>query len=78
MSNESGFYLLPAVVKTYAPCGETPILPVYQTRDHLSVMSGIRGLSSNWTESRVKPSSCYERGPWGRLVEILRRIAQRP
>ena len=39
--DESGFYLLPAVVKTYAPCGQTPILRVFQTRDHLSVMSGI-------------------------------------
>jgi transposase len=39
--DESGFYLLPGLVRTYAPCGQTPILrPVY-TRDHLSVMSGI-------------------------------------
>jgi transposase len=29
------------VVRTYAPCGETPVLKVFQTRDHLSVMSGI-------------------------------------
>jgi len=39
--DESGFYLLPAVVRTYAPRGETPILRAYQTRNHLSVMSGI-------------------------------------
>jgi transposase len=39
--DESGFYLLPAIVKTYAPRGDTPVLRVYQTRDHLSVMSGI-------------------------------------
>jgi transposase len=39
--DESGFYLLPAVVRTYAPCGETPVLKVFQTKDHLSVMSGI-------------------------------------
>jgi transposase len=39
--DESGFYLLPAAVRTYAPRGETPILRVFQTRDHLSVMSGI-------------------------------------
>lgn len=39
--DESGFYLLPARVRTYAPQGQTPILRVFQTRDHLSVMSGI-------------------------------------
>src|SRR5690349_8359484 len=39
--DESGFYLLPAAIRSYAPCGQTPILRVFQTRDHLSVMSGI-------------------------------------
>jgi transposase len=39
--DESGFYLLPAAVRTYAPRGKTPILRVFQTHDHLSVMSGI-------------------------------------
>ncbi|MBV6390838.1 MAG: IS630 family transposase ISDge17 [Anaerolineales bacterium] len=39
--DESGFYLLPAILKTYAPRGQTPILNVFQTRDHLSVMSGV-------------------------------------
>jgi transposase len=39
--DESGFYLLPAVVRTYAPRGQTPILRVPLSRDHLSVISGI-------------------------------------
>ena len=39
--DESGFYLLPAAIRTYAPRGKTPVLKVFQTRDHLSVMSGI-------------------------------------
>ncbi|HZS05501.1 MAG TPA: transposase [Blastocatellia bacterium] len=39
--DESGCYLLPAAVRTYAPRGHTPVLRVFQTRDHLSVMSGI-------------------------------------
>jgi hypothetical protein len=39
--DESGFYLLPGRVKTYAPEGHTPILRVRQTRDHLSVMGGV-------------------------------------
>ena len=36
-----GFYLLPTVVRTYAPVGKTPILHERLSRDHLSVMSGI-------------------------------------
>ncbi len=39
--DEAGFYLLPARVRTYAPRGKTPIWRVFETRDHLSVMSAI-------------------------------------
>ncbi len=39
--DESGFYLLPGVVRTYAPCAQTPVLRPVHTRDHVSVMSGI-------------------------------------
>ena len=39
--DESGFYLLPGVVRTYAPKGLTPIVKEWQTRDHLSVMAGL-------------------------------------
>jgi transposase len=39
--DESGFYLLPGLVKTYAPKGHTPIVREWQTRDHLSVMGGV-------------------------------------
>jgi transposase len=39
--DQSGFYLLPTVVRTYAPVGKTPILREHLTRDHLSAMSGI-------------------------------------
>ena len=39
--DESGFYLLPGVVKTYSPEGLTPVLREKQTRDHLSVMGGL-------------------------------------
>ncbi len=39
--DESGFYLLPGRVRTYAPEGHTPILHEFQTRDHLSVMGGV-------------------------------------
>ena len=39
--DQSGFYLLPAVVRTYAPIGQTPVLHEELSRDHLSAMSGI-------------------------------------
>jgi transposase len=39
--DEAGFYLLPAVVRTYAPCGETPILWETLTHDHLAVIGGV-------------------------------------
>ncbi len=39
--DESGFYLLPGLVRTDAPCGQTPLLRSVGTRDHVSVMRGI-------------------------------------
>jgi transposase len=39
--DESGFYPLPSVVRTYAPVGHTPILREWGTRDHLSAISAI-------------------------------------
>jgi transposase len=39
--DEAGFYLLPAIVKTYAPRGQTPILKVPLSWDHLSVICAI-------------------------------------
>lgn len=39
--DEAGFYLLPMAVRTWAPRGQTPVLRVKLTRDHLSAISGI-------------------------------------
>jgi transposase len=39
--DESGFYPLPGVVRTYAPVGQTPIVREWWTRDHLSAISAI-------------------------------------
>ena len=39
--DQSGFYLLPMVVRTYAPVGDILILKENLTRDHLSAMSAI-------------------------------------
>jgi hypothetical protein len=47
--DEAGFYLLPGVVRTYAPCGDPPVLRVFHTRDHLSAISGITRLGQLYT-----------------------------
>jgi hypothetical protein len=39
--DESGFYPLPSVVRTYAPVGQTPIVEEWWTREHLSAISAI-------------------------------------
>ena len=40
-ADESGFYLLPGTVRTYAPEAQTPVIRNRLTRDHLSVMGGM-------------------------------------
>lgn len=50
--DESGFYLLPAVARTYAPEGHPPVLHEWQTRDHLSVMGGATSTGRFYTLAR--------------------------
>jgi transposase len=50
--DESGFYLLPGLVKTYAPEGLTPVLREKQTRDHLSVMGAMTPAGRVYTLAR--------------------------
>jgi transposase len=50
--DEAGFYLLPAVVRTYSPRGQTPLIPEWQTRDHLSVMGGVTPAGKVYTLAR--------------------------
>jgi transposase len=52
--DESGFYLLPGLVKTYAPEGCTPVIREKQTRDHLSVMGGMTPEGKVYTLVRQK------------------------
>ncbi|MBV8268965.1 MAG: IS630 family transposase, partial [Planctomycetaceae bacterium] len=53
--DESGFYLLPGVVKTSAPKGQTPVVDEWQTRDHLSVMGGVT--VEGKVDSLVRPTA---------------------
>ncbi|WP_261339219.1 transposase [Singulisphaera acidiphila] len=46
---ESGFYLLPGLVRTYSPEGLTPVLREKVTRDHLSVMGGLTPMGKVYT-----------------------------
>ncbi len=39
--DESAFYLLPFVSRTYAPSGQTPVLKAPCSYDHLSAISAI-------------------------------------
>jgi transposase len=50
--DEAGFYLLPSVVKTYAPEARTPVLRARLTRDHLSVMGGMTPAGRVYTLAR--------------------------
>jgi transposase len=52
--DESGFYLLPGITKTYSLCGKTPMMKSVATRDHLSVMSGITPVGQLYTLVRAE------------------------
>jgi transposase len=55
--DESGIYLLPGVVRTYGPKGQTPIIGEKQTRDHLSVMAGVTPAGKLYTLVRQESLS---------------------
>jgi transposase len=50
--DESGFYLLPGLVRTYAPEAHTPVIRQKQTRDHLSVVGGMTPEGKVYTLAR--------------------------
>ena len=53
--DEWGFYLLPSRVRTYGLKGRTPVVPEWQTHDHLSVMGGLTPDGRVLTWVRRKP-----------------------
>jgi transposase len=53
--DESGFYLLPSVVKTYGLKAHTPVVDEWQTHDHLSIMAGLTTAGRVYTLVRQKP-----------------------
>lgn len=73
--DESGFYLLPGMVKTYAPEGLTPVLREKQTRDHLSVMGGMTPEGRVYT--LVRPESLNGLHSIEFLLHLLRVAGER-
>ncbi len=72
--DESGFYLLPGLVRTYAPQAQTPVIRGKQTRNHLSVMGGMTPQGEVYTLVRRKPLN----GLHGiELLEHLRAVTGR-
>jgi hypothetical protein len=65
---ESGFYLLPGVVRTYGLKGYTPVVKQWQRRDHLSVMGGLT------TTGQVDPLVRQEALTGLEVVEFLTQL----
>ena len=68
--DESGFYLLPEVVKTYAPKASRPVLKEWQTRDHLSVMGAVTPEGNVY--SMVRQASLNGLDTIGFVIHLLR------
>jgi transposase len=75
LEDESGFYLLPGVVKTYAPEGLTPVLREKQTRDHLSVMGAMTPEGRVYT--LIRPESLNGQHAIEFLLHLLRVAGER-
>jgi transposase len=73
--DEAGFYLLPSVVKTYAPRALTPVLRVKLTRDHLSVMGGMTPAGRIYTLARQASLNGMHRVEF--LVHLMRVAGER-
>ena len=71
--DEAGFYLLPMAVRTWAPRGQTPVLRVKLTRDHLSAISGIT--LDGRLFMQVRPASYDAEAVVGFLRVLLRKIS---
>jgi len=70
--DEAGFYLLPMAVATWAPIGQTPVLRVKLTRDHLSAISAVTEDGRLFLQ--VRPDSYDGQAVVGFLRVLLRKI----
>jgi transposase len=58
--DEAAFYLLPGVVRTWAPGGQRPALRCVASHDHVSMMSGITPHGQLYTLTRDYPLTSWE------------------
>jgi hypothetical protein len=73
--DESGFYPLPSVVRTYAPIGQSPIIREWWTRDHLSATSAISPGGKLY--SHCQEGALHSEGVIAFLEHLLREIPGR-
>ena len=73
--DEAGFYLLPSVVKTYAPRAQTPVPRAKLTRDHLSVMGGMTPAGKLYTLARQESLNGSHTVEF--LVHLMRMASER-
>jgi hypothetical protein len=73
--DESGFYLLPGIVRTYGPKGQTPVIDKVLTRDHLSVMAGMTPDGKLFTV--VRPESLSSVQTVAFLEHVLRHAGRK-
>ena len=66
--DESAFYLLPFVAKTYAPAGQTPLLKEYLSRDHLSMIGAVTADGRLYLHQHEHPIRQQE------VISFLKRI----
>jgi transposase len=70
--DESGFYLLPATVRTYAPRGVRPELRVHHTHAHLGVMCGLTPAGDLF--SRIRARALTEQDSVEFLAHLRRQL----
>jgi transposase len=70
--DEAGFYLLPMLVRTYAPVGQTPVLRVPLTHDHLSAIGGLTPEGRMFMQMQERASCAQDVVAFLRL--LLRKI----
>ena len=71
--DESGFYPLPAVARTYAPRGQTPVLREWCTRDHLSMIAAVSAKGQLCTQVQERAFDAVAVTEF--LRHLLRRVA---
>jgi transposase len=69
--DEAGFYLLPAVVTTYAPVGKTPVLREVVTHDHLAAISAVT------PDGRLRMQVYEEAITGAHVVRFLKHLGRR-